>query len=379
MQAASEQAQSPRSTALERALRAAIRGGGPLPFAKFMQRALYDPEFGYYTAGPAPWGVSGDYITTPQVHPAVGQSIARYAIELDEALGRPAPFDLVEHGSGNGALARSVLETIAGEAPDLWARTRFVSVEPGAEGRAAQADLPQPGHGLQVATPETDMSAAWRGLVYSNELLDAFPVHRVRMAGGVLEEAHVDVVDGRLTLCYLAPSTPAINDYLVDNGVALREGQIADICLQVAEWVRTAASRLEAGAVLVIDYGYETQTLFGESRPHGTLVAQQRFALSDDVVSRPGDRDLTAHVDFGNLRRCAQVQGLHWGGLCSLRVFLLGMGASRAAGEPGAADRLALRHLLVSEVGDTHQVVTLRRGGDLETPVFGRVRLEAGS
>jgi len=377
VQVGSSLPQSARSRELEAHLRATIARQGPIPFARFMEEALYHPELGYYSAGPLPWGGDADYITAPQVHPALGQSIATLAIELDHALGRPEPFALLEVGSGNGELARAVLEAVERLAPGLWERLRFTSVERGAAARSVQADLPSPGAGLRVQPELPPPGARGRGLVYANELFDAFPVHRVKQTSQGLLEAHVDVLEGRLVERYLEPSTEALSQHIDANSIRLADSQVAEVCLQVEPWLAQANALLEAGGLLAVDYGHPTATLYGPARRSGTLVAQQRFALFDDVLVSPGDRDLTAHVDFGNLQRVGERLSLHYEPLCSLRVFLIGMGAT--ADQEGAPleARMALRHLLVSEIADSHSVAFLHKGLAENVPMFGRARLDA--
>jgi hypothetical protein len=133
---------------------------------------------------------------------------------------------------------------------------------------------------------------------------------------------------------------------------------------------------LRAGGVLVVDYGHSTPTLYGASRMFGTLVAQQRFELFDDVLTHPGDRDLTAHVDFGNMQRVGERLTMRWAGRCSLRVFLIGMGATGGQEAEPLAARMALRHLLVSEIADAHSVAFLCKDLTGAAPVFGRARLD---
>lgn len=377
MQVASSPPQSARSRELEARLRAAIARLGPIPFARFMEQALYDPEFGYYSGGPLPWGTDGDYVTAPQVHPALGQSIAALAVELDGALGRPDPFTLLEVGSGNGQLARSVLAAIERVAPVLWGRLRLVSVERGAAARAAQADLPSPGAGIRLEADLPAPAEPLHGLVYVNELLDAFPVHRVRQTRRGLMEAFVDVEAERLVERYMKPSTAALAGYIEDNSIELADGQVAEICLQVEPWLVRLHGVLRAGGVLAVDYGHSTAALYGPSRRFGTLVAQQRFELFDDVLTHPGDRDLTAHVDFGNLQRVGERLGMSWAGRCSLRVFLIGMGATAGQETEPLEARLALRHLLVSEIADAHSVAFLHKDLAGAAPLFGRTRLDA--
>jgi len=326
--------QSARSRELEQRLLATIVSAGPIPLARFMEQSLYDPDLGYYTAGPLPWGADADYVTAPQVHPALGQSVAALAVELDDALGHPDPFALIEIGSGNGQLARAVLATIERDEPSLWGRLSFTSVERGAAARAAQADLPVPGAGVSVKPVVPSPGEPLRGLVYANELLDAFPVHRIKQTSRGLLEAYVDVAAERLVERYLAPSTSALGQYLADNSIELADGQVGEICLQVEPWLERLDGVLAAGGVL---------------------------------------------ADFGNLQRVGERLGMFWAGRCSLRVFLIGMGATAAQEREPLEARMALRHLLVSEIADAHSVAFLCKGLPGAAPVFGRARLDASA
>jgi SAM-dependent MidA family methyltransferase len=365
---------------LGRRIAARIGDSGPITFAEFMALALYHPELGYYSSDRPRWGAGGDYVTTPQVHPAVGRSVARLAAETDAALGAPPVYTLVECGCGDGRLLSTVLETIEHESPDLYRRLAVFAIERGAHSRAAlKSTLPAAPGGLTVVADIDELPAgsAWRGTVFSNELLDAFPVERVRLVGGRLQQSQVTLdEDGGLVESYDASPHIEVAGYLRANEVELHEGQTAEICPSVAQWVAAVAARLEAGSVLTIDYGHETRTLYGPQRPHGTLVCQRGFELDDRPLAAPGYKDITAHVDFGNLRRVGREHGLADHELTSLRVFLLGMGAgSDPSGSVG--ERLGLRHLLVSDVGDRHRVLLQSRGLPPGKPVFGRARLEA--
>ncbi len=366
------------SQALIRCLSESIAAAGPTPFAAFMASALYHPDYGYYTSAPGPWVSSPDFLTAPQIGPALGDAIATLAAAVDVAIDRPDRFDLVDIGSGDGRLIRSTLTALQQRFPGLWRRVRACSVERGQSGRESQiGELPDVPGGFDLVADLEQVASGLTGLVYSNELLDAFPVHRVVLRDGVLLEGHVDVDEAGFVERFLPPSTEAIEAHLAHNGVDLREGQIAEVCLAAEPWGQQVGARLARGGWLTIDYGHETSTLYNESRPIGTLVCQRRFTLHDDPLRCPGSDDITTQVDFGNLRRIAQEQGFAGGELCSLRVFLIGLCATA----PGRTDDpawLALRHLLVSEIGEAHRTMWLTRGFPHSAVPFGRARLAAG-
>ncbi len=352
-----------------------IATAGPMPFASFMADALYHPEHGYYTSLPGPWTATPDFFTAPQTGSALGDAVAKLAAEVDAALGQPGRFDLVELGSGDGRLLRSTLKALQDRYPNIWPRLRAWSVERGASGRSHQQARHRscPG-GLNIAAGIDEVPDDLVGLVYSNELVDAFPVHRVTIRDGVLLEGHVDVVGGSLAECFLPPSGPHLAAHLERNGVCLREGQIAELCLEVEPWGAQVSARLAKGGWLTIDYGHETSTLYNESRPTGTLVCQRRFTLHDDPLAHPGAEDITAQVDFGNLRRVANAHGFDGGEMCSLRVFLIGLCAAESR-ERDDRSRMALRHLLVSEIGEAHRAMWLTRSIPVGAVAFGRARL----
>jgi len=382
-----------RCAELRATLRARLAERGRITFREFMERALYEPGLGYYTGGRLPWGAEGDYLTAPQVHPALGRATARLAIEADAALGHPDPFTLVEAGGGDGSLMLSLHDALAVVAPGFLDRVRTVSVERSPFLRRVQRRTL--GERAAVVRFLSSLDELGRGEVrggfIANELLDAFPVHRVTRRGGRLRELWVELEGEEFVLRAGSPSTPALARYLARNGVELAEKQVAEICLAVEDWVDSVDRCLTAGFHLVVDYGDETDRLYAPGRRDGTLVCQRRFQVGQDPFRHVGDQDITARVDFGNLRRLGERHGWSARGPCSLDVFLLGFGGTgpmRAMGAGGSAraadagdglrERLALRHLLVSGIGLAHQAFLQLVGIDAGAMAFGRERL-AGS
>lgn len=362
-----------------------------MTFRDFMDRALYTPGEGYYARPHTAWSEDADFVTAPQVDAAFGLAVAALAQECDAALGSRGPFDMVEIGGGDGALLRDTCDALQRRAPRVYARTRVWSIEPGDASRARQQETLAP-HASRVrwiASLDELPPCSLQGLVVSNELLDAFPVHRVVWRDG-LRELFVDVDgDGDIAAAFvereLAPSTPELAAYLAANDISLQGGQVAEVCLQVASWVEEVARSLERGVVLTVDYGAETAALYDDARMNGSLVCQHRYQLNAAPYERIGEQDITAHVDFGNLRRCGAANGLDDGGIASLAVFLVGFGATDdlvppdRGGATGAAEmrrHLGLRHLLFTEIGDAHRVMLQTKG---VAPIpFGLSRLGSG-
>lgn len=365
---------------LEGAIRERARAAGGISFAAFMEAALYTPGCGYYARARSPWGPDGDYITAPQVGGALATAVAALVIEAAELMEAGHAFHLVEFGSGDGALLRALLRELATGDPSLYGRLRLICVERSTPARRhLEAVLEPPPGGLRLLAELGDLGTGerLRGAVISNEFLDALPVERLSRRDGRLVQSWIEVRDERLVESFRHPADGALEQHLQHNGVTLIEGQVAEVCPGVASWVSAVAGVLEEGVVLTVDYGHETAALYGESRLAGTLLCQRRFALSDDPLAAIGDQDITAHVDFGNLRRLGALHGLDRGELCSLRVFLIGTGPAGAIDGPG--QRMARRHLLVSEIADTQRVMLQTRGARLAALRFGRQRLEPGA
>jgi SAM-dependent MidA family methyltransferase len=339
-----------------------------MTFRDFMERALYEPDEGYYSRSRTAWSGVPDYVTAPQVDAAFGVAVARLAQECDAALGRPDRFDLVDFGGGDGALLADVCAALQRNAPDLYARLDAHSIERGHVARHQQRErLGVHAERVRWLSDADELAAASvRGLMLSNELLDAFAVHRVAWRDGALREVYVDVADGVLVERQDSPSTEELAGYLDANEIELAEGQAADICLAVGPWIQMVSRALIEGFVLTVDYGAETSSLYGPERMHGSLVCQYRYRPNTEPLERVGRQDITAHVDFGNLRRRGAAVGLEAIGDASLAVFLVGFGAAEGlsferAEQPPDADKvrrsLGLRHLLFTEIGDAHRAM----------------------
>ncbi|MGN6566157.1 MAG: class I SAM-dependent methyltransferase [Thermomicrobiales bacterium] len=342
--------------ALVAAIRAAL-DGGRLPFARFMELALYHPEHGYYQTPAARPGRGGDFLTAPELSPFFGQCLARHVAGVWAALGQPAPFSVVEYGAGGGTLARDILVGLRDEAPACFAATSYELHETNTYRRAAARDLlgaagcaeravwPEPAAAL---TPVT-------GIILTNEFVDALPVHRVVWQNGQLLERYVywDTARAWFTETLAAPSTLRLAAALADGGITLAEGQSAEINLAAGEWLTQVAARLERGGVLTIDYGYPTAELYAPKRRDGTFLCYFQHTVVDDPYTRVGAQDMTAHVDFGALERVGSAAGLHTLGLTEQSRFLIDLGLGDllvASQTPGRAldDYLADRNAVLA-------------------------------
>lgn len=307
-------------------IREEIRRTGPMPFARFMELALYAPDGGYYRDAAARPGREGDFITAPELHPIFGQTLARAIVEIWQRLGEPAPFVLHEHGAGTGTLGLAVLNELDRERSPLLEAIRYdpIEVEPQRIG-ALRSRFAQSGWDGALAAPD---DTGHDGLVLANEVLDALPVHRVRRRGDRLRELAVGLgPDDSFVEIETDPSTPALAERLAAEGIALADGQTAEICLLLDGWIGAAATSIRRGALLLIDYGASAAELYDPvRRPDGTLRAYVRHQVHDDPYRHVGRQDLTAHVDVTAVERAAHAAGLTTIGLTTQAEALMGLG-----------------------------------------------------
>jgi SAM-dependent MidA family methyltransferase len=352
-----------------------IHAGGPIPFAEFMRECLYHPEHGYYSRLRTPR--RGDYYTSVDVHAIFGRLIARQLAEMWELLGSPRPFLAVESGAGVGRLAANILDFAARELPTFYAATKYIAVEHSAARRAE--------HAAALATHVTkgrisssgeipgDIPA---GCIFSNELLDALPTHRVVTEGGNLREVYVGFEDRKFIEVLGEPSTPAIKQYFHEQGITLQEGQQAEACLDACRWIEDAGRAIGRGFVMSIDYGHEAHALYDEQHNRGTLLAYSGHNATEDVLDAPGEQDLTSHVNFTALQVCGRRAGLERTGLVTQSQFLVALGKPNEFAdlyEPGQSEveklraRLLLKNLIHPEgLGEKFQVLIQHKG--IENP-----------
>jgi SAM-dependent MidA family methyltransferase len=358
------------------AIASEIAASGPIPFARFMELALYHPQLGYYVrpaeSGAERIGWSGDFYTSPDVHSILGQALARQARQIDALLGRPDPFTAVEMGPGKGLLARDFLRTILDEDADLSRRLRLVLIERSPAMRLLQQEtldpwLDQPGLVTWLEDLRSLSSESVIGLMFSNELPDAFPVHRIEIVRGQPLEIFVDCQGGRFVECLKPLSQPAIEEYLRRVGITLPDGYRTEINLSALDWMKQMADSLDRGVVITIDYGHTARDLYGPERSKGTLLCYYSQMTSDDPYVRVGLQDMTSHVDFTSLATIGSEAGLAMTGFTNQMSFLMGLGVEETIQrlEPESPQFYAAIHLLKPEgMGRTFKILVQHKGMD---------------
>jgi SAM-dependent MidA family methyltransferase len=298
-----------------------------------MAMALYHPHLGYYTSDRNKIGRTGDYLTSPELTPLFGAMLGRQLREMWEALGAPPALDLVEVGAGTGILARDILAWAQRTAPDFFEAVRYAIVETSGSLAATQrARLEAEGLADRVRWSR-ELPPAATGVVFSNELLDAMPVHRVATHEDALTEVWV-TWDGAAFTEELRPAKPEIAAYFGALGLRPGEGCRAEVNLAALDWIRGAAAALGSGFLLTLDYGYEAEDLYAPWRRDGTLLCFYRHNPSADPYARLGRQDITSHVDFTSIPRTGEEAGLRTLGLVSQSQFLTSLGITETLAPP---------------------------------------------
>ena len=343
-----------------------------MTFAEYMEQALYGPD-GYYSSGKARSGRDGDYFTAPDVGPALGKCLAAIFAGWQKRLSAD-PFHLIEAGAGEGALAQAVQSALPAQG------FRYTAVERSPVRRQKLRSF-----SLDVRSDVGSFETApVVGCVFANELIDAFPVHRVRIYTEKLQEAYVPPHPNPLPqgergpepLVWDSPSTPLLQAYLDRLELRFPDGYETEINLAMADWIASAARALDRGLVLLIDYGRPAHELFAPERHGGTLRAFHRHRVSSVEAALPAvGADWTADVDFTSLALDAQDAGLMPLAFMEMGSFLIGS-VGDSISRWTEKERRGLRYLVHPEgLGAAFHVLILGKNLDPKEWTFEHNRL----
>ena len=340
--------------------------GGRISFARYMEQALFAPGLGYYSAGSQKFGASGDFVTAPEISSLFSRCLARQTAEVLENLGGGA---VLEVGAGSGIMAADLLAELAalGALPD-----HYFLLELSADLRQRQRET------LARMVPQLLDRVRWLdslpeggfcGVVLANELLDALPVHLFRVEAGGLTERCVGWQDGRFQWCSAEISDAALAQRLATLSKGLPEGYESEFNLAAGGWIGSIAGMLQAGVVLLIDYGFPRHEYYHPQRDRGTLMCHYRHRAHDDPFVYPGLQDITAHVDFTAVAEGAVDTGLDVLGYNTQGLFLLANGITELAQLDDEREQLRLAQqvrtlTLPGDMGELFKVMALGRGYD---------------
>jgi len=361
------------------ATRARDRGGW-LPFSEFMQAVLYEPELGYYMTDRPIFGADGDFMTAPEMSPLFTRCLAAGLVDL---LAKTGGGDIVEFGAGSGRMAAELVATLA-RLGSLPRRYRIVETSPMLAARQrrwlerspATAGLMDRFEWLE-APPADD----WQGIALANEVLDALPVDRFRIAGrgcesiGVVPTAAGFEWRARPAPPPLAQAVALLQSRLP---VPMPEGFVSELRPGQRDWIAAATEGLTNGAMFLTDYGLPRAQYYHPSRDGGTLCGFRRHRRMDDVLAMPGAQDLTAWVDYSDVADAALALGLEVSGFATQAHYLLSVGIERELAHlvEGTNERertgqrqAAATLLLPGEMSERFKVMALCRA--VEGPVAG--------
>jgi SAM-dependent MidA family methyltransferase len=362
------------SQALQQQIAAEIANhGGAIPFARFMELALYAPRLGYYSGGAAKLGQDGDFTTAPEISPLYGATLARAAAAI---MAQSGP-NIIEFGAGTGKLARDVLSALAALGVTVESYTIIeLSGELRARQQAALADFPQ-------VRWLDNFPAAFQGVVLANEVLDAMPVELVVKDAGQWRRQLVTVRDGAFALASEEADTALLEQIArqIPQAEALQDGYLTEIHPVACGFMRSLAAMYEGGrgAAILVDYGFPAHEYYFDERSGGTLMCHYRHHSHPDPFYLPGLQDITAHVDFTAMALAAQDAGLEVLGYMSQASFLLAGGIGELLLQTDPEDALrylpqskAVQKLLSpAEMGELFKVLVVGKDIELD-PAFVR-------
>ncbi len=297
-----------------------IEKKGRITFAEFMDIALYWPGKGYYTSENVRWGKDGDYLTSIDVSPVFGRLLAYQINEMWQNLGSPPQFSIIEVGAGREGLSFHIRDTIKKLFPEFYKTADFqlVDVNP--------IHIQKLEERTSFHSSIEDIKPGITGCIISNELIDAFPVHRVVEMDGRLKEIYVGYEDAGFMEIRGELSSSGLNDYLEKIGIKLEQGQKAEINLKALDWIKSIGALLERGFVITIDYGLPARELFRHNR-NGNLLCYYRHTMNNNPFHQIGYQDITAKVDFTSLAATGRDAGLEVTGFTTQFYFFMGIGA----------------------------------------------------
>jgi len=324
--------------------------GGWMPFARYMQLALHEPGIGYYASGARKFGAGGDFVTAPELGSLFGRTLAR---QLQEVPGGR----ILELGAGSGALAETLIQATGFE---------YLILETSAELRARQQER----LGKKAVHIEK-LPENFVGSIVANEVADALPVHMVHWTEeGILERG---VGPG---LAWL--DRPAAGTLLEQaKGINPPPPYVSEINLLLKPWMRSLVDCLARGAIFVIDYGFPQREYYHPQRAAGTLMCHHRQRAHADPFARPGEEDITAHVDFSAAAAAAREAGAGLLGYATQAQFLVNCGITEVLAEVNAENALhyapiaaqAQKLLSPAEMGELFKVLAAGKGVD--APLLG--------
>jgi SAM-dependent MidA family methyltransferase len=296
-----------------------------ITFAQYMDLVLYHPRYGYYSSGQVSIGAEGDFFTSSSLGADFGQLWAEQFLEIAEILGFPKPFYLVEVGAGLGYFANDVLNYLREKSPTLYNSLAYIVIENcQILAEKQKSFLENHHHVVSWKTWEEIENNSLIGCIFSNELIDAFPVHQVIFCQGKLKEIYLN---NQLQEVIAPLSTNEILEYfeLISINIS-SENYRTEVNLAALDWLKSVANKLKKGFVITVDYGYSAQKYYHPQRHQGTLQCYWQHQRHNDPYRYLGYQDITTHVNFTALEKQGAQVGLETVGFTKQGMALMALG-----------------------------------------------------
>ncbi len=309
-----------------------------ITFAEYMDLALYHPQHGYYNSDRPAIGKQGDFITSSHWGADFAEVLAEQFVEMWEILGKPQNFAIVEMGAGRGTFAENLLQYLQQQHPDLFKTLTYIIVEISPTLQAEQRQILSDFECVKWHNWDEIVNNSIVGCFFSNELVDAFPVHQFILEQGQVREIYVTTETPKSQQAEInfievvgEVSTPKIAEYFELLGVDLSasvygDGYRSEVSLAALDWMSTVAQKLQRGYLLTIDYGHPAHRYYNLRRREGTLQCYYRHRYHNNPYINVGRQDLTAHVNFTALEKQGELCGLDVVGFTQQALFLMALG-----------------------------------------------------
>ncbi|NOU76101.1 SAM-dependent methyltransferase [Paenibacillus sp. LMG 31458] len=303
-----------------------------IAFRDYMEICLYSEPYGYYRNERPKIGKQGDFYTSSSIGSVMGEMVASFICkQLNIESPHTEPVHVVEWGGGNGRMAFHILGEIKRNEPAVYARLTYTIIESSAYHRQQQRSMLEEHAQVIQFTSETEWLAQTpqdQVYVLANELLDAFPIHRIRYKDLLFQESYVKWQEEEQIFqeIWRPISSQRILDFLERSKVQWLDGQIGEINLEAESWVSRVAERIRSGSCMIIDYGDTAEELFAPHRFNGTFMCYRKHQAQDDPFIHQGEQDMTSHVNFTSCELASRQSGFTDCQLQTQREFLVEQG-----------------------------------------------------
>ncbi|MFQ3573738.1 MAG: SAM-dependent methyltransferase [Thermodesulfovibrionales bacterium] len=358
-------------TPLESLIHREITLNGAMPFDRFMYLALYTEDMGYYMSESTAIGRKGDFYTSSSLHHLFAVMIARQVEEMWQILDRPTNLAFIECGGGMGFFAKDFLDYVSQK--PLNRVLRYIIIEKNPHLQKRQSALLSEQKEKIIWIRDIEELNETKGIIFCNELFDAFPVRIVQKVDKGIYEVWLNVKDGKIveehypcrqdTMEYINDFCPQITDDRFDDCYR------TEINLSAKEWLQKAYRALGEGFIITIDYGYNSDDYYRPDRHTGTLLCYYRHEINENPYINIGRQDITAHVNFSSLKKWGSDIGLRNCGFCSQGSYLVSLGIDKAILEmygesPDPFQIAKIKGLILPQgLGQSHKVLIQYKGG----------------